>query len=692
MNGKQDMQLRPHTAQTEPDGTTDSLTEGTVEESFSVPVFDGPASAKWVMVGAFIIIFVLVMMAIIRGRVVKPAQRKANRAGSYFEPAGEDAEISFDDAPPVSRAEPVITDHDDDDIPETLQPVEIENPKRKGPFAGLFGKRQSSHRLEPDENDSLHLSAANDRSDNDDLFDADPQTLVDAPSEGSKESLMRVIEDDVERRRRLEAERDRDRQAAAAALARERAADAERRVADQRLAEERRRAEEAEYAHQEEQRRTEVARAVAAKQQQQSNFDQAGHSLALIEQNIAATSSSLRADMNQLQDRLGASLDQRFAAFSQELNARLHETTAKPEITHTDDTPYISEAYFSEFADLISEQMSSLRETVSTAFARLENHILAVKTDASGTIGGAKELGPLGQKLDQVTALLSERYAGGASAPVQLRDLLADALPPNRYALKYKLSNGRSADALVEMPKNQPPLAIDAGFPIDAFEDYRINRDQAGQSVATETEFRRLVLRHIVDLAEQIIIDGETADCAIMFVPSESVFAQIHAEFPDLVQESYRARVWMAGPTSLMATLHTVSAVLNTPRDSSGANEAIMSELYALRQRVGALEKTWRKTPERYTADGAIDVVSSRDDGHRGDDFTGEQAPHTTLNIVDDEAAPTHPNPYRDQMRATQTQLRGEYDEVNFGTDIDHDESGTRQGNPLSQLGSSGNT
>jgi DNA recombination protein RmuC len=182
---------------------------------------------------------------------------------------------------------------------------------------------------------------------------------------------------------------------------------------------------------------------------------------------------------------------------------------------------------------------------------------------------------------------------------VQLADLLGDALAAQRFKLGHKLSTGRTADAMIMMPGPMAPLAIDARFPAEVFDAWQMSRN-----AGTEMELRRAVLRNIADAGEKLISPEETADCALMFVPSENILSELHASFSDLIQESYRARVWMVSPTSLMATLHTISAVMAGAGIKEASTANVIDELYALRSRVSALE-TQRANGARHPAEPA---------------------------------------------------------------------------------------
>ena len=158
--------------------------------------------------------------------------------------------------------------------------------------------------------------------------------------------------------------------------------------------------------------------------------------------------------------------------------------------------------------------------------------------------------------------ILSNKQARGAFGEVQLEALLSDALPPDGYALQVTLSNGRRVDALVAL---DPPLPVDAKFPLEAWQALARATDETGRATARRA-LAQALRGHIRAIAERYILPGETADGALLFLPSEAVYAELHANMPDVLRDSYAARVWIVSPTTLMATLNTLRAVMKDTR------------------------------------------------------------------------------------------------------------------------------
>ncbi|WP_293552756.1 DNA recombination protein RmuC [Parvibaculum sp.] len=211
-----------------------------------------------------------------------------------------------------------------------------------------------------------------------------------------------------------------------------------------------------------------------------------------------------------------------------------------------------------ERLDLVSTRMgASLEESSTKTIETLGNLAtrLAVIDEAQ------KNITALSTQVVGLQDILANRQARGAFGEVQLQDIVTSALPPSAYAFQATLKSGSRADCLVHLPNPPGSIAIDAKFPLDAYHLLRNARDDAERLVA-QRQFRGDLLKHVVAIAEKYIVPGETAESALMFLPSEAVYAELHANFPDVVTKSYQARVWIVSPTTLMATLNTVRAVL----------------------------------------------------------------------------------------------------------------------------------
>jgi DNA recombination protein RmuC len=176
--------------------------------------------------------------------------------------------------------------------------------------------------------------------------------------------------------------------------------------------------------------------------------------------------------------------------------------------------------------------------------------------------------------------ILSNKQTRGAFGEIQLTDIVTKALPADSYALQATLSNGRRADCLIHLPEPPGPICIDSKFPLEAYEALRRAETDA-EAVEAGRRLRSAVRKHIRDISERYILEGETADGALMFLPSEAIYAELHANFPDVVREGFAAKVWIVSPTTCMATLNTMRAILKDARMRAQAG-AIRRELALL--------------------------------------------------------------------------------------------------------------
>lgn len=183
--------------------------------------------------------------------------------------------------------------------------------------------------------------------------------------------------------------------------------------------------------------------------------------------------------------------------------------------------------------------------------------------------------------------ILSNKQTRGAFGEIQLNDIVQKALPAGSFTMQATLSNGRRADCLIHLPNPPGPIVIDSKFPLEAYEALR---RATGAQAVTEAgrAFRTAVRAHVKAIAERYVIEGETADGALMFLPSEAVYAELHANYPEVVREGFAARVWIVSPTTCMATLNTMRAVLKDARMREQAG-AIRRELSALSKDVERL-------------------------------------------------------------------------------------------------------
>ncbi|MGI9528623.1 MAG: DNA recombination protein RmuC [Acidimicrobiia bacterium] len=230
--------------------------------------------------------------------------------------------------------------------------------------------------------------------------------------------------------------------------------------------------------------------------------------------------------------------------------------------------------------DTMNQNQQRLTKDLNDRLYAVESAMGENLTDSAKAT--AKSLGELSQRLEtidkaqknitdlseQVVTLqhvLDDKHARGAFGEVQLNDIVIDALPPSAYDFQVVLSNARRADCVIKLPNPPGPIVIDAKFPLTAYMAM-LDADDANQRAAQAKQLGIDTKKHIKDIAEKYIIPGETSDSALMFIPSEAVYAELHAHHPEVVELSHRSKVYLVSPTTMMATLTTVRAVLRDVR------------------------------------------------------------------------------------------------------------------------------
>ena len=199
--------------------------------------------------------------------------------------------------------------------------------------------------------------------------------------------------------------------------------------------------------------------------------------------------------------------------------------------------------------------------------------------------------------------ILSNKQRRGLFGEIQLTDIVSRALPRDSYTLQHTLSNGRRADCIVHLPQPPGPLVIDAKFPLEAYEAL-VAAETKDQQAAALRNLGTAVRLHIKAISEKYIIEGETADGAVMFLPSEAVYAELHARLPEVVRAGFDARVWIVSPTTCMATLNTMRAILKDARmrEQAGAIRTALRQLHRdveiITERAGKLETHLRQASE----------------------------------------------------------------------------------------------
>ncbi|MEX2128115.1 MAG: DNA recombination protein RmuC [Xanthobacteraceae bacterium] len=244
-----------------------------------------------------------------------------------------------------------------------------------------------------------------------------------------------------------------------------------------------------------------------------------------------------------------------------------------------------------ELARVVSERLDSvshrLGEGVTNA-AKATNESLSQLHERLAVVDAAQaRLAELSSHMVTLKDVLANKQARGAFGQGRMEAIVADGLPKDSYAFQFTLSNGKRPDCAVFLPGDARPLLIDAKFPLESITAFREAQSDETRRVAGQ-RLRQDISRHVADIEERYFLPGETQEMALMFVPSESVFAELHEHFDDLVQKAFRARVLLVSPSLLMLAIQVMQAMVKDARMRDAA-ELIRAEVGKLMDDVSRL-------------------------------------------------------------------------------------------------------
>ncbi|MHA7840477.1 MAG: DNA recombination protein RmuC [Gammaproteobacteria bacterium] len=201
-----------------------------------------------------------------------------------------------------------------------------------------------------------------------------------------------------------------------------------------------------------------------------------------------------------------------------------------------------------------------------------------------------KKISELSGNVVSLQEILSDKKSRGTFGEVQLSNLIRNVLPETNFKFQYTLSNGKRPDCLLLLPEPTGHVAVDAKFPLEYYRKIIDERLTTAEQKLAEQQFRQVIKKHIDDIASKYIVAEETAEGAVMFIPAEAVFAEIHSHYDDLVEYAHKMRVWLVSPTTMMAILTTARAVL---KDAATRKQVhiIQEHLGHLAQDFGRFEK-----------------------------------------------------------------------------------------------------
>jgi DNA recombination protein RmuC len=290
----------------------------------------------------------------------------------------------------------------------------------------------------------------------------------------------------------------------------------------------------------------------------------------------------------------------------------------------------IAEVFGSRQSDLVkglSERMDGLGHKLGQSMLDTTRHThenLTRLAERLAVIDKAQQnITQLSTQVVELQKVLANKQTRGAFGEARMQAIIQDGLPQGAYKFQAQLTNGNRPDCLILFPNNAPSLVVDAKFPLEAWNAIRVAETPEATKQA-ETMFRRDTLKHVTDIAARYQIVGETHDTAFMFVPSESIFADIHERFEDIVQRAHRARVVIVSPSLLMLSVQVVMSLLRDVRMREQAH-VIQQEVSKLLEDVSRLDDRVQKLRGHFAqANKDIDdiAISSSKITKRGSDIT----------------------------------------------------------------------
>ena len=319
------------------------------------------------------------------------------------------------------------------------------------------------------------------------------------------------------------------------------------------------------------------------------------------------------------QSRIVQTMEARLADVQRQMDERLHDNAMKSARALTDMQERMNQVLHGS-TQKTTQSLTQLQERLAT--------IDKAQTNIEKLSGDVLSL----------QDILSNKQTRGAFGEIQLNDIVSKALPSDAYEFQATLSNNRRADCLIHLPNPPGPIVIDAKFPLESYEAL-VNADSKEAAARALGGLKTAVRGHIKAISERYLIEGETADGALMFLPSEAVYAELHARLPEVVREGFAARVWIVSPTTCMATLNTMRAILKDARMREQAG-AIRRELGLLHGDVDRLG-TRVENLDRHFGQAAKDIaeikISADKAGRRAqrlDSFDFEELAPEAENVI----------------------------------------------------------
>ena len=263
-----------------------------------------------------------------------------------------------------------------------------------------------------------------------------------------------------------------------------------------------------------------------------------------------------------------------------------------------------------ELARLVGERLDAVTHRLGQSMSESGRHTMESLRHLHERLAvidhAQKNLGELAAQVTSLREVLANKQMRGAFGQGRMEAIVRDGLPRGAFEFQFTLSNKTRPDCVVFLPGDDRPIVIDAKFPLEAVSALREARSEEARKQASQ-RVRQDVSRHVTDIAERYLIPGETQEIALMFVPSESVYAELYDGFDDLIQKAYRAQVVLVSPSLLMLAIQVMQQILKDARMREAAGQIrtevghLMGDIGRLRERVLKLQQHFGQASEDVT-------------------------------------------------------------------------------------------
>ena len=282
---------------------------------------------------------------------------------------------------------------------------------------------------------------------------------------------------------------------------------------------------------------------------------------------------------------------------AQQQSADLADSLSSLQVKVLKDLQQGTDKLSSRMESYLERLSGGVEQRLSEGFEKSTKTFNAIIERLSMIDAAQQKITELSSSVVSLHDILNDKRSRGAFGEVQLNQLISNILPSKNFAFQHSLSNGRIVDCMLFLPEPTGSIGIDAKFPLENYKRMIDSQQVKTEAAVAKRRFKADIKKHVNDIADKYIIPKQTANGAIMFIPAEAVFAEIHAQHPDLVEFAQKKRVWLASPTTLMAILTTASAVVK--------DEATRKQIHIIQEHLGLLAQDFTRFQKR------VDTLSS---------------------------------------------------------------------------------